>query len=154
MKTFVYTLISLLFFTACSSKPPAPQVRLTSSSSTSVNKLYRHYNQWRGTPYKYGGLSRGGVDCSGFVHQSYKSVFNISLPRSTKDQINKGKRVYINELKTGDLVFFKTGYKTRHVGIYIEGGKFMHASTSRGVTLSDVRNGYWRDHYWQARRLF
>ncbi len=152
MKRIFYTLVILLLFTACSSKAPAP-VQHASSSSPTVNKLYQQYNQWRGTPYKYGGLSRNGVDCSGFVHQSYKSVFNVSLPRSTKDQITKGKRVYINELRCGDLVFFKTGYKTRHVGIYVENGKFMHASTSRGVTLSNLRSGYWREHYWQARRL-
>jgi len=152
MKHILYSLIPLLFFAACSSKPPAPPQH-TSSSSHTVNKLYKQYNHWRGAPYKYGGLSRGGVDCSGFVYQSYKSVFNISLPRSTKDQVNRGKRVYINELRSGDLIFFKTGYKTRHVGIYVENGKFMHASTSRGVTLSNVRSGYWREHYWQARRL-
>ena len=153
MKYIIYSLIPLLFFTACSSKPPAPPQRISSSSSPTVNKLYKQYNQWRGTPYKYGGLSRSGVDCSGFVYQSYKSAFNISLPRSTKKQVNRGKRVYINELRCGDLIFFKTGYKTRHVGIYVENGKFMHASTSKGVTISSVRSGYWREHYWQARRL-
>jgi len=152
MKPVLYAIIILLFFTACSSRPPAP-AQQTSSSSSTVNKLYKQYNKWRGTPYKYGGLSRSGVDCSGFVYQSYRSVFNHSLPRSTKDQIKKGKRVYINELQCGDLIFFKTGYKTRHVGIYVENGKFMHASTSRGVTLSNLRSGYWREHYWQARRL-
>lgn len=153
MKYIIYCLVPLLFFAACSSKPPAPPQRISSSTSPVVKKLYKQYNYWRGAPYKYGGLSRGGVDCSGFVYQSYKSVFNISLPRSTKDQVNRGKRVYINELRSGDLIFFKTGYKTRHVGIYVENGKFMHASTSQGVTISNVRSGYWRDHYWQARRL-
>ncbi len=152
MKQIIYSLCFLLFFTACSSKSPAP-IQSTSSSSSTVNKLYKQYNQWRGTPYKYGGLSSRGIDCSGFVYQSYKSVFNVSLPRSTAEQLNRGKQVYINELRSGDLLFFKTGYKTRHVGIYVEDGKFMHASTSRGVTISDIRSGYWREHYWQARRL-
>lgn len=153
MKPLLFVLSALILFTACSSKPPAPAQTLSSASSPVVKKLYTQYNNWRGTPYKYGGLSLQGVDCSGFIYKSYRSVFNISLPRSTQEQIKRGKRVYINELRAGDLIFFKTGYKTHHVGIYVENGKFMHASSSRGVTLSNVKNGYWREHYWQARRL-
>ena len=143
----------MILLSACSSRPPAPAQPVQSAHSPTVKKLYAQYNSWRGTPYAYGGLSLQGVDCSGFIYKSYRSLFNITLPRSTNEQIGLGRRVYINELQAGDLIFFKTGYKTRHVGIYIENGKFMHASTSRGVTLSSVRDGYWREHYWQARRL-
>lgn len=153
MKSILFALSIIIFITACSSRPPAPAEPLRSQYSSTVKKLYAQYNSWRGTPYEYGGLSLEGVDCSGFIYKSYRSVFNITLPRSTNEQIKRGKRVYINELRAGDLIFFKTGYKTRHVGIYVENGKFMHASTSRGVTLSSVRDGYWREHYWQARRL-
>ncbi len=153
MKPLLFALGIMIFFSACSSRPPAPAQSVTSQHSPIVKKLYAQYNSWRGTPYEYGGLSLDGVDCSGFIYKSYRSVFNITLPRSTKGQIKRGKRVYINELCAGDLIFFKTGYKTHHVGIYVENGKFMHASTSRGVTLSSMRDGYWREHYWQARRL-
>lgn len=153
MKPLLFAFSVIIFLSACSSKPPAPAQPISSAHSSTVKKLYAQYNAWRGTPYKYGGLSLTGVDCSGFIYKSYRSVFNITLPRSTKGQINKGQRVYINELRAGDLIFFKTGHKTRHVGIYVENGKFMHASTSRGVTLSNVKRGYWREHYWQARRL-
>ncbi len=153
MKTVLYSLAFSLLFSACSSKAPAPIQPISSTQSPAVKKLYAQYNYWRGTPYKYGGLSRKGVDCSGFVHQAYKAVYNISLPRSTNDQIRQGERVNINALKTGDLLFFNTGWKVRHVGIYVEKGKFMHASTSRGVTISNINNAYWRKNYTQARRL-
>lgn len=154
MKTLFYALFISLFFTACSSRPPAPVQKVSSKHSSGVQKLYEQYNRWRGTPYQYGGLSQKGVDCSGFVHQTYRSLYNISLPRSTKEQINSGKRVYINELKAGDLIFFKTGWRLYHVGIYVEKGKFMHASSSRGVTISNINDAYWRKNYTQARRLF
>lgn len=153
MKHILYTLF-ILIFTACSSKPPAPVQTISSTHSSTVKKLYRHYNQWRGTPYRYGGLSQNGVDCSGFTYQCYKSLFNCDLPRSTQYQIKEGKRVYLGELEAGDLIFFKTGEKKRHVGIYIEEGKFMHASSSRGVTISNLKNDYWKKCYWQAKRLF
>jgi len=153
MKYLISGLIIFLL-SACSSKSPAPVQPLLSKQSPTVKKLYRHYNQWRGTPYQYGGLSQNGVDCSGFIYQSYKSLFNHALPRMTEGQIKKGRRVYLGELSAGDLIFFKTGSKQRHVGIYIEEGKFMHASSSRGVTISSLQNDYWKTCYWQAKRLF
>lgn len=153
MKYIFYTLIIILL-SACSSKSPTPVQSISSTQSPTVKKLYRQYNRWRGTPYKYGGLSQSGVDCSGFTYQCYKSVFNCDLPRSTKYQIKEGKRVYLGELRAGDLIFFKTGWKDRHVGVYIEEGKFMHASSSRGVTISSLKNNYWKKCYWQAKRLF
>jgi cell wall-associated NlpC family hydrolase len=152
MKTLLYALAFLLLLSACSSKVPAPVQSISSTQSPAVKKLYAQYNYWRGTPYKYGGLSLKGVDCSGFVHQTYKAVYNISLPRSTNDQIRRGQAVSRTELKTGDLLFFKTGWKVRHVGIYVEKGKFMHASSSRGVTISNIKDAYWRKSYTQARR--
>jgi cell wall-associated NlpC family hydrolase len=152
MKTLLYALALLFLLSACSSKAPAPAQSISSTQSPAVKKLYAQYNYWRGTPYKYGGLSLNGVDCSGFVHQAYKAVYNISLPRSTSDQIRRGQAVSRTELKTGDLLFFKTGWKVRHVGIYVEKGKFMHASSSRGVTISNLNDAYWRKSYTQARR--
>jgi len=168
MKIILYTLVLALLITGCSRKPrtsvsptPHPQktdkkispVNTSTTSSTHLKKLYAQYHAWKGTPYQYGGLSKNGVDCSGFIFQTYRSIFNITLPRSTKDQVKKGKRVYINQLRAGDLVFFKTGWNVRHVGIYLERGKFVHASSSRGVMISSMHTGYWKENYWQARRL-
>jgi len=171
MKQLILFLTLLLLFNACSRRLPpkksstVQEVNLKKYSthtktkkssgkkSSKLDKLYAQYRAWKGTPYKYGGLSLKGVDCSGFVLSSYKKVYGIKLPRSTHEQVKKGRRVYMYELQTGDLLFFKTGWNVRHVGIYLENGKFMHASSSKGVMISTVRNGYWKEHYWQARRL-
>ncbi len=175
MRYLCLFLISLILFSGCSRKLPttsAAQLKkqeqkqnshkkssLKKSSSptkkpSKLNSLYSQYHAWKGTPYQYGGLSLKGVDCSGFVLNAYKKVYGIHLPRSTKDQVKKGRIVYKYELQTGDLLFFKTGWNVRHVGIYLEKGKFMHASDSKGVCISSINNPYWKKHYWQTRRLF
>jgi len=172
MKYIFCSVLILLVMAGCSRRPtPAaetPHKKHTSSksqiatsqymsieakNSSRLKKLYLQYKRWKGTPYQYGGLSQEGVDCSGFVHQTYRSLFKISLPRATKDQVTRGKRVYINQLTAGDLVFFKTRWNVRHVGIYLEKGKFVHASSNKGVMISTLYSGYWKKHYWQARRL-
>lgn len=127
---------------------------VSADTQTRLKALYSQYHTWKGTPYEYGGLSLDGVDCSGFVHQTYKKLYGIKLPRSTAQQVTMGQRVYINQLHAGDLVFFKTGWNVRHVGIYLEKGKFVHASSSKGVIISSMLRGYWKENYWQARRLF
>ena len=169
MRYLYLFLVSLILFSGCSRKLPPkhyeqkklnlpksnPEKSTAKTKKTSnLDKLYSQYHAWKGTPYKYGGLSLKGVDCSGFVLSAYKNVYKIRLPRSTKDQVKKGRLVYKYELQTGDLLFFKTGWNVRHVGIYLENGKFMHASDSKGVCISSVNNPYWKEHYWQTRRLF
>lgn len=114
--------------------------------------LYKHYKEWRGTRYRLGGLSKGGIDCSGFVYLTFLDRLGIELPRSTHFQSEKGREVARNQLQTGDLVFFRTG-RYNHVGIYLEDGKFMHSSTKTGVRISSLSNGYWQRTYWKAKRL-
>jgi len=116
-------------------------------------KLYAQYAQWKGTKYKLGGLNRNGIDCSGFVFITFKSKLGIVLPRTTNLQVATGKDIERNQLQAGDLVFFKTGRFFRHVGIYLEHGKFLHASTSLGVTISKLDNVYWKSKYWKAKRI-
>ncbi len=116
------------------------------------NNLLSFYKDWEGTKYRLGGTSKKGIDCSSFVQQAMKNSSNVTLPRSTKEQINIGKTISKNELQMGDLVFFKTG-RTNHVGIYIEDGKFMHASTKIGVTISELDNTYFKKNYWKAQRI-
>lgn len=114
--------------------------------------LYAQYREWRGTPYRYGGLSKRGIDCSGFVYTTFRKHFDQHLPRTTAGQARVGYAVPRDAVTAGDLVFFRTSTKGRHVGIYIEDGQFLHASTSEGVVLSNLEDHYWSAHYWKAQR--
>ena len=124
-----------------------------SSSQEVTARMYQQYQQWKGTKYALGGLSKKGIDCSGFVYLTYREKMGIRLPRTTAYQSRVGHEIDRDELASGDLVFFKTGFKVRHVGIYIGDGKFLHASTSQGVTISRLDNVYWQDKYWHSRRI-
>lgn len=110
-----------------------------------------------GSPYKYGGTTRKGFDCSGFVSASFKPL-NISLHRSSHEMANQGKSVDLKNVQVGDLLFFVTGKNKRisHVGIVVETGnevKFIHSSTSRGVIISSMNEGYWSKAYRRAKRI-
>lgn len=164
MRKLRTALTSLLVFTAllsgCSSYRPVPnnapgeQPHLDLSNSNWVkDTLYAQYGEWRSVKYKGGGLSKNGVDCSGFVFLTYDERFAIKLPRSTDQQINIGREVPENKLIPGDLVFFKTGKSIRHVGIYIEDRKFLHASTEKGVMISSLDDQYWSRTYWKSVRV-
>ena len=122
--------------------------------SQEINRqIQLQYQQWKGTRYAYGGLSRNGIDCSGFVYVTYLDKFGIKLPRSTSSLSQVGRKVKRAELRPGDLVFFKTGFKGRHVGIYMDKGRFVHASTKKGVMISSFRDYYWKNKYWTSRRV-
>ncbi|WP_198304985.1 NlpC/P60 family protein [Arcobacter vandammei] len=129
------------------------KINYTSKQAKINDNLFDFYTNWEGVRYKLGGTSKSGIDCSGFVQKALKEKFNLTLPRSTGEQAQIGKSINKNELQMGDLVFFKTG-KTNHVGIYIEDGKFMHASTKIGVTISELDNTYFAKSYWKAQRVF
>ena len=144
----------------CSNAPYKTTSAYSTPSSTNQylskdpkTKLITQHREWHGTPYKYGGLSKRGVDCSGFVYLTYRDKFGINLPRSTEQLSKTGTMVSQQQLKAGDLVFFRTGFSKRHVGIYMNKRQFLHASTSKGVTISSMDNVYWRDKYWKAQRI-
>ncbi len=122
-------------------------------NETVKRKLYMQFNQWRGTKYRLGGLDKKGIDCSGFVYVTYLGQFGINLPRSTKLQSQIGKVIQLNTLRSGDLVFFKTGWTMKHVGIYIENNMFLHVSTKKGLMISRLNDHYWNSKYWHARRV-
>ena len=108
--------------------------------------------EWVGIPYRWGGTSRRGIDCSAFVQQFVRETMGVELPRATAGQQYEGVGVAKSDLIPGDLVFFRRG-GTRHVGVYLGENEFIHASTSRGVTVSDLSEGYYERHYWMARRV-
>lgn len=151
-----------LMLIGCSSAPgkstsayqtSSNQSQYSINKSKAKTKLTTQHREWKGTPYKYGGLGKDGVDCSGFVYITYRNKFGINLPRTTELQSKKGQKISQRQLTAGDLVFFKTGFSKKHVGIYMGKRKFLHASTSKGVTISSLDNVYWRDKYWKAQRI-
>ena len=108
--------------------------------------------RWLGIPYRWGGSTRQGIDCSAFVQQYVRDNLGVALTRTTAGQRYEGIEIGRDELRAGDLVFFRRR-GVRHVGVYLSGGEFIHASSSRGVTISDVTSGYWDRHYWMSRRV-
>jgi cell wall-associated NlpC family hydrolase len=114
--------------------------------------LLAQHERWVGTPYRLGGASSRGIDCSALVQNIFSDTFRFDLPRTTEEQVQEGLEVERDALRPGDLVFFRPPGAYRHVGIYVGEGRFLHASTSRGVMISDLDNRYWQRHYWQARR--
>ncbi len=107
-------------------------------------KLFSYIDEWYGTPYRFGGSSKEGIDCSAFTSGLMTTVFGVGLPRMAKDQFNVCEHLEKNELEEGDLVFFHTTRKgISHVGIYLGNGKFVHASVNNGVTISDMTDGYY-----------
>lgn len=124
---------------------PAPDVR--APAAVALQLLYQQHYLWHGTPYRMGGNNRSGIDCSGFVQVTYRDLFGIDLPRRTDQQAHVGRQITKSELQPGDLIFFREG---RHVGIYLENRKFLHASTRRGVIISSLDNSYWSQRFWRA----
>lgn len=131
---------------------PAAQVPQVAADQGNVLLLKHHYEKWRGTPYVDGGMSPTGIDCSGYTVLAYRDLFGVKLPRTALEQAGSGWKIPRHTLRSGDLVFFNTGRNTRHVGIYLHNDQFVHASLSRGVTLSSLEDPYWQERYWQSRR--
>lgn len=114
-------------------------------------------SKWIGTPYRSGGTTKRGVDCSGLTYMIYKNVYGKKLHRRSIDQYEEDcRRVNKSELRAGDLVFFTTGNSGRsigHSGIYLKDGKFIHASSSRGVMVSSLDESYYRKHWKRGGRV-
>lgn len=114
-------------------------------------ELYGFIDQWIGTPYKFGGKSKDGVDCSNFSCALLRDVYgfpkNYYFPSSKLAE--QGKRVHKNESKEGDLVFFSINQNSKisHVGIYLTNNKFVHASTSKGVIINSLEEEYYKKRF-------
>ena len=102
-------------------------------------QLYRFINDWTGVTYQLGGLDKRGIDCSGFAYLLQKDIYGKTLPRRSRDQAEATKSKNLNNLKEGDLIFFSFGGAgVDHVGVYLNGDFFVHASTTRGVVVDDL----------------
>lgn len=105
-------------------------------------------DKWWGTRYCIGGSTMNCIDCSAFTQIIMKEIYNIQLPRTSQEQFNMMQPIPIDELQEGDLVFFNTGGRgISHVGVYVQNNKFLHASTSQGVTISDLNDKYWNPKF-------
>jgi NlpC/P60 family len=109
--------------------------------------LYDVINEWWGAPYKIGGMTKKGVDCSAFVQTIMGGVYELPLPRTASEQKAICTEIRKEELTEGDLVFFNTRGGVSHVGVYLHNNKFVHASTSGGVTISDLAEPYWEKRF-------
>lgn len=140
-------LIFLLFFTSCKVKKHASASKKTEKKELQAlhikKDLKKEINSWLGTPYKFGGVNKGGVDCSGLVNAIFLEVYEIKLPRTSKDIYSFCKKIKMRDLREGDLVFFDyNGNGVSHVGIYLGNDKYVHASASKGVVISDLYNDF------------
>ena len=118
------------------------------------NKLYKFVNDWYGTAYKYGGCTKAGVDCSCFTSNLYESVYGRKVARIAGDIQKECDKVNVEKLREGDLVFFIiNGKNISHVGVYLKENKFVHASTSKGVIISDLNETYYKKYFHSAGRL-
>lgn len=117
------------------------------------SRILDQYADWKGVRYRLGGASKKGVDCSAFVQITFREQFGLNLPRTTLGLRNQGKSIAKSQLTTGDLVLFNIGKGTRHVGIYLGNDQFVHASSSRGVMISNLKDSYWTKRYNESRRV-
>jgi probable lipoprotein NlpC len=160
---YLFLLFAIVFtLSACHSKravmkgepgeivAPQPSVAEKYSSIMGVDveaiqngRLYAFVDQWMGTPYRFGGLDHDGVDCSGLAVLLEQQVYGINIPRTTGQQVNMIKRKYEEELQEGDLLFFDyDGKKFSHVGIYLQNGYYVHASSTKGVIIVKLHDPY------------
>ncbi len=177
MKKFFLTLLVSVFLISCGTtskvvkrsiptktvaKSPdlkSLESRFSGNVSGEIKEVLKDAEKYLGAPYKYGGNTSSGFDCSGFTVKVFDEN-NSKLPRRSEDQSNAGQQISIKEAKPGDLVFFATagGSKVSHVGIVHDIGndgevKFIHASTSKGVIISSLNEKYWNKAYLFARRV-
>jgi lipoprotein Spr len=168
MRLFNYSGIFLLSFVllmaSCKSKKDLVKKNNPSSNTwkeslklsnkdVKHSKLYSFIDEWYGTPYKYGGCKKDGVDCSCLTDNLYASVYGTKFGRTSGEMHKQCEKISKNKLEEGDLVFFITNGKSiSHVGVYLKDNKFVHATTKRGVVISDLDEAYYKKCFYSAGR--
>ncbi|MFC5047378.1 C40 family peptidase [Aquimarina hainanensis] len=165
MKKIIFLLIATsLFFSSCGSSKrsksfdSAKKTSVHKKSNKKIKSIISYAKTFNGTKYKYGGTTRRGMDCSGLIYTSFKKE-NVPLPRTSRSMASKGKPVSLKRISPGDLLFFRTNKNKKvinHVGLVVASGKniqFIHASVSKGVTISSLNERYWNSCFVGARRI-
>lgn len=158
-KKTTYSKNKTVTVTAKKRTSPPPVARKRKINNPKVNKIVSKAMSFAGTRYKFGGNTKKGIDCSGLIHVALKDN-DIPFPRVSYQMANEGKRINLKDVAKGDLLFFKTsksGKRINHVGLVVEvnGGeiRFIHATSSRGVIVSSLREGYWNHAFIKATRI-
>lgn len=122
--------------------------------NTADIRLYHLIENWMGTPYRLGGDSHWGIDCSRFAGKIYNEVYNIPLGSNCREIFQQVQPLDRTELKEGDLVFFKIhSHSISHMGIYLGGNKFVHSASSKGVMISSLDEPYFSRYFYSGGRL-
>lgn len=121
-------------------------------------KIYLFVDNWLGTPYRYGGQTKRGIDCSALTRALHTEVSQVLLPRSSRamyasEMIRSFRETDFSKLREGDLLFFRSRGRINHVAVYLCDGKFLSANRSRGVQISDLNDPYWRKRFYSVGRL-
>jgi probable lipoprotein NlpC len=142
---FVFAIAFISLLASCSSRRPTVKTPAAAASMANAmanlksKQLYRFITDWTGVRYRLGGLDKSGIDCSGFALLLEKDIYNVALPRRSRDQAGTIKEKDLDQLKEGDLIFFSFGgSEVDHVGVYLNNNYFVHASTTRGVVVDDL----------------
>jgi len=167
MRKIILILLLLCSISSCKStkriSDTSKRVEISSTENTSTNRLanniIKNAEAYNGVRYKYGGTTKKGMDCSGLIYIAFKSE-QIVLPRVSRDMAKKGVHIKLNEVKKGDLLFFKTNKKGKginHVGLVVTLKRgfieFIHSTTSKGVITSSLTEQYWKAAFIEARRV-
>jgi lipoprotein Spr/probable lipoprotein NlpC len=133
----------MVVLAACGTRKITSNTKAARAAEAMANlknkSLYRFITDWTGVKYKLGGLDKSGIDCSGFALLLQQNIYGKTLPRRSKDQADAIRKKSFGNLKEGDLIFFSFGGKeVDHVGVYLNGDFFVHASTTRGVVVDDI----------------
>lgn len=158
-KLLLILLGSFLMVSCGSSKKVTSSQSSKKKEVTVADKIVWTAVSYKGVPYKFGGMSKRGMDCSGLIHTSFKQR-NVELPRTSKEMYTKGYDISLRKVQRGDLLFFKTARKrgrVNHVGLVtsVKNGdiRFIHSTSSRGVIVTSLWQDYWKRAFIKAKRV-
>ncbi|HBV97453.1 MAG: glycoside hydrolase [Peptococcaceae bacterium BICA1-7] len=137
---------SLLVKKSTDQRPASAEIAETSRGTSRPDTIISYAKKYIGVPYRGGGQTPRGFDCSGYVQYVFKN-FGINMPRTAAEQYSAGRKVSRQEAEPGDIIAFRTGKYISHSGIYLGGGKFISSTSSRGVIITSIQDPYWSDHF-------